>query len=312
MEKYPLFSKSKNGTLLRNYYCSDCLVGPFSEDDIRRNIFIKTGGEKQSVNFCRKCYTMKFHTTGFSELPIEYKKREKYITSGKALEDLHNNISKIFEHKENVIEHGIHEDEKLEITKKVPENISEIKQLEIIPELMNKTTKDEAAISVHRIHLKDYQSKDSISTKSIKNYSLTPPVIFTPDNKIDLEKMLAKEIINYVKEKIGKLITIPTKSKKRIIKTAIEYLSEVKEHKIEAPVKVFEKCGVDRPLSGSESYTEYISEIKKVSFEGLSAKDIINLVQEKTGQLITISPKSKNSILRHAKEIFEADGFSVN
>jgi hypothetical protein len=347
-EKYPLFSKDKKGNLLRNYYCSDCRVGPFSEDDIRRNIFIKTGGEKQAVHFCRKCYIMKFHTTSLDNLPVEYKEREKYITSGKALEDMQNNTSKIFEHSESIIEHGVYEDEKLEITKKevpVPEIVIEEPKA-IIPEIptppetiqaLAETMKEESDVYIHRVRIKKYESKESSSTKSIKSYSWTkeaspkeaPPIegtskivftgtgtitstsedfketqgtsapiwtsapIFINNNLsdiIDLEKMPAREIINFVKEKTGKLITISTKSKKSIIKLANEYLKEVK----------VDKTQVEQLLGSSV-----------ISLVNMTAKDMVALVKEKTGQLITMSIKSKRSILRCAKCHLETKGFKV-
>ena len=52
-------------------------------------------------------------------------------------------------------------------------------------------------------------------------------------------------------------------------------------------------------------------EVKSVSFTGLSAKQVIALVAEKSGEQITINLKNKSGILKAASGILTKKGFTV-
>ncbi|MFW6272321.1 MAG: hypothetical protein ACOC2U_00910 [bacterium] len=101
------------------------------------------------------------------------------------------------------------------------------------------------------------------------------------ENK-SLESMTAKEIVDYVKNKIGKFIKINPKSKKSIIKKAKELLNETPECK---------------------------ETIKIIS--GDTAKNIIEMVKNQTGYEITLNPKSKKSIIKKAEKILIEHGLNV-
>jgi hypothetical protein len=125
-------------------------------------------------------------------------------------------------------------------------------------------------------------------------------------NTIDISKLSAKGVVDLVKEKTGQNITTPLKSKKTIIRQAkrlleekgfsvlYEIKSEVKSEQIEAPVSIQLKTNQD-----------------KINISSMSSKDIVDLVKEKTGQEITLSLKSKKSIIKCAERIFKEKGLSV-
>lgn len=49
----------------------------------------------------------------------------------------------------------------------------------------------------------------------------------------------------------------------------------------------------------------------KVSFKGLKAREIVDLVKARTGRRITLSLKSKKAIIKAAGVIFKASGYVV-
>jgi hypothetical protein len=49
----------------------------------------------------------------------------------------------------------------------------------------------------------------------------------------------------------------------------------------------------------------------EISFGDLSGREIINMVEAKTGTRITLSPKSKKAVLKHARRILEEKNFKI-
>ena len=92
MDKYPSFDK-KNGTFVRNFYCMECMCGPFVQEDIDKNLMIQMGGQRHTLAYCRKCFILKFpqFANKVRELSEKEKERERYIVSGEAMNDLRNN-----------------------------------------------------------------------------------------------------------------------------------------------------------------------------------------------------------------------------
>ena len=306
--KYPFFSKDKKGNLIRNYYCNECHIGPFLEDDVRRNLLIELGGERQPIFYCRKCHSIKFITKILSELPEEYKEREKYIQSGKALEDLANNNNRVLPKKEVIIPE-IEEDTETPI-----ELIEDI--LEETPEEDHEVATDLRLVDLNKLYPKNNPSKEymqgllEIQSKAIS--STAEPVIEEINNKdsLSLEVFTGKQIIDLVKEKTGQIITISPKSKKLIIKYALKYLNG---EKLPLRKKVPLNVNIDTEPNKELEVAKTISTCNNnsINLMVLSGKQIIDMVKEKTGSLITISPKSKKGILKYAQKYLEEKGFSV-
>ena len=132
----------------------------------------------------------------------------------------------------------------------------------------------------------------------------------SPKNvEVMFKGMGAKDIIKYVKEKTGYQITVSVKSKKSVIRHALNKLNDygysVKSIEPKAIIKVIEtKPKIKR-------ITHDISVGNQVSLIGKSAKEIIDIVKEKTGHHITICVKSKGSVIRHAILKLKEKGFSV-
>lgn len=51
--------------------------------------------------------------------------------------------------------------------------------------------------------------------------------------------------------------------------------------------------------------------VEEISFENMSGSEIISLVKAKAECFISISPKSKKSVMKHARRILEEKGFKV-
>ena len=79
----------------------------------------------------------------------------------------------------------------------------------------------------------------------------------------------------------------------------------------QGPVAVLEQS--ISPMRSSKIIFEQKAHQKEdIILANLSGPEIINLVKNKTGIYIPISPKSKKSILKHAKSIFEKFGFKIH
>jgi len=105
----------------------------------------------------------------------------------------------------------------------------------------------------------------------------------TFSESVPLEKMSAKDIVAYVKEKAGQTITLSLKSKKSILRKAKELLK-----------------------------TGHTNEEVKIKLSGLSALQVVELVQKQTGYRITFSLKSKKAILRKANLVLTEHGLKVS
>jgi signal recognition particle subunit SEC65 len=118
---------------------------------------------------------------------------------------------------------------------------------------------------------------------------------------IDLNNISAKGIVDFVKEKTGYAITISIKSKKNIIKHAEQKLKEAGFNFRDSEDKSQEK----------RKATSDIFIGRQISLMGKSAKEIIDIVKEKTGYHITVSEKSKRSVLQHAARKLKEKGFHI-
>jgi len=126
----------------------------------------------------------------------------------------------------------------------------------------------EKEISAHYRKIKDNQPKEeSSSTPGLPDFNL----------------MSGSNIIDYVKEKTGKFIPISPKSKKSVIRHALQALN-------------FEKR---------------VTTMSKIYLGGLSSSQIIDLVYDQTGSKITLSPKSKKSVVKKAWSILTEHGLDV-
>jgi hypothetical protein len=357
---HPLFYQER-GNFIRNYYCSECLCGPFLKEDIKKGLLIELGGERQVFYYCRKCYNTKHISVNIELMMLskEESEREKYIISGQALEDLRSRLSKKEVRKIKIKEESPILVPVEKLPKAVVNNISEdIAVDEILAEGSNeiiediiKDTNENKIDPFFKYELKQgeinfltmsaqaiidlVKNKTGISIltplknkrliityaqkilgdKILYNKSILPPEApislknkIEPEhnNIVDITSLSAKKIIDLVKEKVGQNIAISLKNKKTIIKRAkilleekgfyvqCEIKSEVKPEQIETHASVL--------LEPNQN---------KDSISNLSAKYIVNLVKEKTGQEITLSLKSKKSIVKLAGKILTEKGFSI-
>lgn len=279
-EKYPLFSKGKDGALIRNYYCSDCHCGPFLHGDIRKSLVVEIGGDRQRFYYCRKCYTIKFSPKDFITLSEESKKREEYILSGKALEDITGNKLG-YENAQST--------ERIKNSDLIPVDVGNTME-EVVKDLIVETKKEPSEREAVRA------SED----KPIKK----PSVEKQPDDPFNIAALSGKQIVDFVKKETGQLITITLKSKKRIILCANKYLAAANIPPIvvikeKAPELVVEAAKKDAPEPVSNGL---------VNLEALSGRQIIALVLEKTGIALTISPKSKKSLIKQASKLLTDKG----
>jgi hypothetical protein len=181
------FSKDSSGKLIRNFYCLECGAGPFNQEDVNKNVLIEKGCGSQTIYFCRKCCKLKFLGKDLPEIGEDLLEREKYVMSGKVLEDM-----------------------------KSGKKIEEEKPIEIQP--------------IEKLE----KPKEIFVTEVIVDNIIEEPVLITPEHS------------------------------------------------------------------------------EEINFKNLSAMALINLVENKTGQRITKSPKDKKNIIKHAKRILEEKGFKVN
>lgn len=118
----------------------------------------------------------------------------------------------------------------------------------------------------------------------------TPP---SEPKVISLLGLSGKALIDLVEKTCGQVIAISPKSKSQIFKAAQKILEEA-GYKIEGE---YTKAVTQPKYLKTE-------QIQKVNgFGALSAKQIIDKVFELSGQKITLSVKSKKSIIRRAQEI---------
>lgn len=119
-------------------------------------------------------------------------------------------------------------------------------------------------------------------------------VILPEPRIISLSGLSGKALIELVDKTCGQVIAISPKSKSQIFKVARKILEEA-GYRIEGEyvkeVAKIPKPVIEQPSQGVNG------------FDTLSAKQIIDKVFELSGQMITISVKSKKCIIRRAQEI---------
>jgi hypothetical protein len=126
----------------------------------------------------------------------------------------------------------------------------------------------------------DKEVKESYLGKKFKTD--VPKEKVTHDN-LGLSGKSAKEIVDLVYDQTGEKITFSLKSKKAILRKAQIILN-------------------NQWLNTSQ---------ETISLKGRSARDIMNLVEEKTKEVTTLSTKSKKSVLKWAKKSLEDHNFKV-
>lgn len=102
-------------------------------------------------------------------------------------------------------------------------------------------------------------------------------------NANNIDTLSAREIITFVKKATGQIINLSVKSKQAIVRKAREFLG----------------------INGASSTQD------EIDISQMSANEIIEIVREQTGEIIRLSPKSKQSIVRSAKRILEEHGLNV-
>jgi hypothetical protein len=148
---------------------------------------------------------------------------------------------------------------------------------------------------------------------------------------IDITKLSATRIIDYVKSVTGKLIPVSPKSKQSVVTHALRMLAE---KGVYVSGNMFD---VDRDYIPQDEYPTDIEEVEDaVGFDedpdydeededeeemqdvvylhdlyDMTAKDVVDYVKKLTREKITISLKSKSSIINKAVKIFEARGYNV-
>ena len=120
----------------------------------------------------------------------------------------------------------------------------------------------------------EYISAKFIAGKKLEN---------TESNEFaKIELMTAREIVDFVNQKTGQYIDLSLKSKQSIIKKAYDLLN----------------------------YCPH-STLDEIDLSDKTAQEIIDIVFNQTGEMITYSVKSKNSIIRKAIEILQDHGINV-
>jgi TfoX/Sxy family transcriptional regulator of competence genes len=289
---HPLFYREK-GNLIRNYYCSECLCGPFLKEDIKKGLLVELGGERQTIRYCRKCYNTKRISTTVELLVLSSDdlEREKYIVSGKALEDLRNNISRKYSKKSEIKEVSVikEKDTTIAPVEELPEAISDNTPVNILEDDVLPSIEEPEEII-----------KDIIDDASEKEIAYDFKENLKQGN-INFLMMSAQDIIDLVKKKTGISILTPLKHKRLIISHAQKIFGD----------KILYNKSVTPTVAPISVQAE--TEIKQncVDIINLSAKGIVDLVKEKTGQSITTPLKSKKTITRQARKLLEEKGFSV-
>lgn len=287
-EKHLLFSNGKDGTLIRNYYCTDCHCGPFLLKDIRKNILVEIGGERQRFYYCRKCYNLKF-SPKVPVIPSEEDKiREEYILSGKALEDLLADST---------------------LLRDPPKSV--YINLGIKP--IGKDDKITTVVAEKSQALKDVKDKAPKVEKVVEPVKV-PVVAEKPKDIPNLEALSGKQIIDLVKEKTGQIITISVKSKKSIIKHALKLLGAPEKHEqkpavVVETVKELNSAVIEGVVKEFAAKDPTIT--NEVNLDLLSGRQIIDLVKEKTGHIITTSTKSKKLIIKQALKLLSDSNVCV-
>jgi len=274
VEKYPSFDRNRD-KLIRNFYCSGCLAGPFNEEDVKKNLLMELGGDRQVIHYCRMCYStkMQFKNPQIFNFSEEDKQREEYITSGKALAEMRERLSNI-----------AHYNKPEEIKQTADKKPAVIKKEKVV-----ETTQEEEALIEEIIEdIPEIQEipepVDEVIVEPTPQPELKPePKPANKKESFDITTMKAKDIINFVKERTGQDINISLKSKSLIIKRAMKLL--------------------DGFLIAIEVRKKVNPAPEANTFESMSASQIIKLVKEKTGQEITISTKSKKRIVALASTL---------
>jgi len=123
---------------------------------------------------------------------------------------------------------------------------------------------------------KSYVGAKFISGKNVKKE-------VSSHDELELYKLSGQKIIDMVRKQTGERIKLSPKSKKSVIKKALEILTK---HGLK----------IHRDI---------------VKLTGLSGSAIIEMVMELTGEKIKISPKSKQRVLKYAQEILTRNSFKV-
>ena len=115
---------------------------------------------------------------------------------------------------------------------------------------------------------------------------------------MDLSKMTASAIIDYVLSATDIIIPISPKSKRTVIKYALKYL---------------EDAGYKVDGTNVEIHKNLLTQKKEkvVSIKGLSAKDILDKVINDLKYEITFSIKSKRSIVKRAIQLYTEKGYKI-
>lgn len=140
-------------------------------------------------------------------------------------------------------------------------------------------------------HLKEKTKKTEAKKKVQKSQKRT---------WVDLSKPPASVTIQCVLNLTGKIIPISQKSKVRVIKYALDYLSA-------EGFKTKGKSKVEIPI---EALAESCN--KGVSIYGMSSRQIVDYVQETIGEKIKINLKSKARIVDAAVSLFAQYGYYVD
>jgi hypothetical protein len=237
-------------------------------------------------------------------LSEEDKEREKYILSGDALNDLKNNskTKTIYSKKEGE-----------SIVKKVLKSLPE-PEIESEDELIESLIgKDEEIEEILKPIMDVSELVDAPPKEPLKDSQEDS------EKEIDFSVMSAKDIVTLVKEKTGKEITVSLKSKKSIIdhakkiiyggSIAIKYKKPI-INKIESKKPTIDKIMPKEPIVEQIVPKKVIPEVsfEKNEFSNMSAREIVSLVKEKTGQDITVCLKSKIVVIKHARRILAEKG----
>jgi len=117
---------------------------------------------------------------------------------------------------------------------------------------------------------------------------------------MDLSKMTASAIIDYVLSATDIIIPISPKSKRTVIKYALKYLEDA-GYKVDGTNVEIRK----------NLLTQKKEKEKVVSIKGLSAKDILDKVINDLKYEITFSIKSKRSIVKKAIQLYTEKGYKI-
>lgn len=121
------------------------------------------------------------------------------------------------------------------------------------------------------------------------------------NSMINIMTLSATKIIDYVKSVTKKLIPVSPKSKQSVVNHAL---------------KILEAAGVK--VNGTQievDLNDLVDESKGIIYlnglNEMSSRELVDFVKAETGEEITISLKSKASILKHAEQILKVNGYRV-